>query len=206
MPTSAVRGFQTYGALDLGISFLPGDITRATLRPHAQGTTGAWRSHPGYDLIDQVGLDAQWTGTNTLLKLEAITRGGHEERIYRAHGEESSTPCIRCSARTGTSASSRRSCTIPEATERRPTLFDHDAFLGGRWAWNDVADTSVLGGPMVDLATGEDAAARSRPSGASDPTGVLGADARLFARTNSGSLMHGVRRDGFVSITATRYF
>ena len=86
-----------------------------------------------------------------------------------------------------------------------PTIFDRDLFVGGRWALNDVADTSVLGGPLLDLSSGEVLVlleARRRLGA----VWRLEADARLFVRTDPGSLVYGMRNDSHASVSLTRYF
>jgi len=86
-----------------------------------------------------------------------------------------------------------------------PTVFDNDVFVGFRWALNDVHDTSILGGPVIDYESGEmlvlvEAARR------------LGDDwrfeleATLFANTAAGAPTSGLKRDGFVTLRLSRFF
>ena len=37
------------------------------------------------------------------------------------------------------------------------TTFDNDVFIGGRYALNDIADTSILGGAVIDVEDGSTA-------------------------------------------------
>ncbi len=86
-----------------------------------------------------------------------------------------------------------------------PTIFERDVFVGGRWALNDAADASVLGGPLVDLASGEVVLLleAQRRIGS---VWRMNADARLFGNTNPGSVAHGFGSDGFLSVSLTRFF
>lgn len=198
----ALRGFRTFGPLDLGMSFFRGTSREA--RFDLSRMAGEVRLTPEYDRIDQVGIDAQWTGASTLLKLESMTRGGHGERIYAVTGgvEHTLYQVLGTDGDLGIVAEAMYDSRGQGAPS---TLFDHDAFLGGRWAWNDIADTSVLGGPMVDLSTGETLfLLEVERRIASDWS--LASDVRLFLHTDAGSLMDGVRRDGFVAVALTRYF
>jgi len=109
---------------------------------------------PRYDAIDQLGLDLHWTGSTTLLKLEAITRGGHgsrfaavtggvEHTLYGVFGSEADLGLLAEGMYDGRSAGAP------------VTAFDNDLFAGFRLALNDVAGSTILGGPVVDAATGE---------------------------------------------------
>jgi hypothetical protein len=202
-PDFALRAFRTDGALDVGLSLFRG-TSREPRFALGSNDAGSSALVPEYDRITQVGVDAQWTGERTLLKLEAITREGHAERVDALTlGIEHTLYQIGGSAGDlGVLAE----VMLDSRDEGAPaTLFDHDLFLGGRWALNDVSDTSLLGGPMVDLSTGEmllliEAGRRV------GSVWIVGADARLFLRADEGSPMYGVRRDGFVSLSLTRYF
>ena len=202
-PGFAARAFRTQGALDLGLSFFRG-TSREPRFQVAAGAEGSPALQPLYDQIDQVGLDAQWTGEGTLLKLEAITRAGHGERIYALSGGVEHTLYQLLGSDgdlglIGEVALDSRSEAAP------PTLFDQDVFIGGRWAWNDVSDTSVLGGPVVDLESGEVLLLleAERRIGS---VWRASADVRLFVNTTPGSLVHGIRNDGYLSLAITRFF
>ena len=202
-PDLAARLFRTAGAVDVGLSAFRGTSREPRLVP-VPGEGGAPVLRTEYDLIDQLGLDAQWTGESTLLKLEAMTRGGHGERLYAATAgiERTLYQVVGSSGDLGLLAEvmvDSRGRSAP------PTLFDNDVFLGGRWALNDLADTSVLGGPLVDWRTGEVVLLleAERRLGAA---WSVSADARLFANTDPSSVVHGLRRDGFVSLSLSRYF
>ena len=202
-PDFALRAFRTFGTIDAGLSFF-----RGTSREPGLSIAGSEAGAPflvaRYDRISQVGLDAQWTGERTLLKLEAMTRGGHEDRIAALSlgVEHTLYQVLGSTGDLGVLAElmlDSRDVTAP------PTLYDHDLFFGGRWALNDVADTSVLGGPMVDLATGETLflVEAGRRVGS---VWSVAADARVFVTADEASPLYGLRRDSFVELSLTRYF
>jgi hypothetical protein len=202
-PGFAARFFRTAGALDLGLSVFKGTSREPRLTPATDGE-GAPVLQSEYDEIDQVGLDAQWTGENTLLKLEAITRGGHGERLYSVSGGVERT-LYQIFGSDGDLGLLAEAMYDSRGSGAPPTLFEHDVFVGGRWALNDISDTSVLGGPLIDVTTGETLVlleAERRIGSA----WRLSLDLRLFGNTDRGSLVHGVRRDGFVSLSLLRYF
>jgi hypothetical protein len=202
-PGFAVRAFRTFGALDVGVSGFRG-ISREPRFELDTDAEGSPSLRPLYDLIDQIGLDVQWTGASTLLKLEAITRGGHGGRFYALAGgfEHTTYQVLGTNGDLGLLGEimvDGRGATAP------PTTFDHDLFLGARWARNDVADSSVLGGPVVDLRTGEVLflAEGSKRIGSG---WRLEVDVRLFANAEAGSLVHGIGNDGYLGLALARFF
>jgi hypothetical protein len=202
-PNFAARAFRTFGPLDLGVSVFRG-TAREPRFALSEDSPGAPALRPLYDLIDQVGLDAQWTGEATLLKLEALTRGGHGSRLYALSGGLGRTVYQVLGSNGDLGLLSEVMLDSRDAAAP-PTIFDRDLFVGGRWALNDVADTSVLGGPLLDLSSGEVLVlleARRRLGA----VWRLEADARLFVRTDPGSLVYGMRNDSHASVSLTRYF
>ncbi|MGI9627749.1 MAG: hypothetical protein ACR2QM_13010 [Longimicrobiales bacterium] len=202
-PDLAGRFFKTVGPLDLGLSAFKGTSREPRLTPSVS-REGVSLLQAEYDVIDQVGIDAQWTGAQTLLKLEAMTRGGHSERLYAVSGgiERTLYQVLGSDGDLGLLAEvmyDSRGIGAPA------TIFDNDMFVGGRWALNDVSDTSVLGGPVIDLKTGE-ALILLEAERRIGSEWKLGVDARLFSNAQPKSLIHSVRRDGFVSLSLSRFF
>jgi hypothetical protein len=199
----ALRWSRPIGALDLGASFFRGTSRepRFLLR---QGEDGLPFLQPHYDVIDQLGIDAQWTGDATLFKLEAMTRGGHGERFGAATGgiEHTLYQVFGGGTDLGLLAEFMLDGRGPTAP---PTVFDHDVFLGFRWAANDVHDTAILGGPVIDYRTGEVLALLEMERRLGD-SWRFELEARFFANTAPGGVPHGLRRDGFVTLRLSRFF
>ena len=196
----ALRWSRPFGAFDLGTSFFRG----TSREPRLQLAQDSAFLRPHYDVIDQVGVDVQWTGDAALLKLEAITRGGYGDRFVAATGGIEYTLYQLLSGNSDLGLLAEFMLDGRDA-DAPPTVFDNDVFVGFRWALNDVQDTSILGGPVIDYETGEmlvlvEAARR------------LGDDwrfeleARLFANTAAGAPTSGLKRDGFVALGLSRYF
>jgi len=199
----ALRWSRPFGSFDLGTSFFRGTSREPRFQVETDTQNSAFL-RPHYDVIDQVGVDVQWTGDAALLKLEAITRGGHGDRFVAATGgiEYTVYQLLAGNSDLGLLAEfmvDGRNADAP------PTVFDNDVFVGFRWALNDVHDTSILGGPVIDYETGEmlvlvEAARR------------LGDDwrfeleARIFANTAADAPTSGIKRDGFVALRLSRYF
>jgi hypothetical protein len=159
---------------------------------------------PAYDIIDQVSIDAQWTAGATLWKLEALTRGGHGDRFLAAvAGVEHTLFGIGPGpADLGLLAE----LMLDGRDETAPfTPFDNDVFFGARWAFNDTADSSILGGPVIDYETGEVFAFLEAERRFSDRW-IAALEARWFMNTDATGPIHGLRRDDFVSLRLSRYF
>ncbi len=83
--------------------------------------------------------------------------------------------------------------------------FDNDVFMGARWAFNDTADTSVLGGPIVDYETGEVIAFLEWERRFGDRW-IAGLEGRWLLNTDRQAPLHGLRQDDFITVQLSRYF
>ena len=74
-----------------------------------------------------------------------------------------------------------------------------------RWALNDPSSTTVLGGPVLDVDSGEllviVEAERRIGNG-----WQVGLDVRAFANTRPGSVLHGIRKDSHLTVSVRRFF
>jgi hypothetical protein len=199
----ALRWSRPFGAFDVGTSFFRGTSREPRFRPSTDAQ-GAPFLRPHYDVIDQFGLDVQWTGNATLLKFEAITRGGYGDRFVAATGgiEYTLYQILSGSGDLGLLAEFMLDGRDVDAP---PTVFDNDVFVGFRWALNDVHDTSILGGPVIDYDTGEMLALIEAERRIGDDW-RFELEARLFANTARDGTTSGLRRDGFFALRLSRYF
>jgi hypothetical protein len=199
----ALRWSRPIGPLDVGASFFHGTSREPRFVVVAR-PDGAPELAPRYDLIDQFGVDAQWTGSHMLVKFEGITRGGYGTRFVAATGgiEYTLYQLFGGNSDLGLLGEIMLDGRPQDAP---PTVFDHDVFGGIRWALNDVSGTSILAGPVLDFETGEVLALieAERRIGSS---WKLGLEARLFANTVPGDVTHGLRHDGFAAIRLSRFF
>ena len=85
------------------------------------------------------------------------------------------------------------------------TVFDNDTFLGIRLAFNDIQDTEILGGSIIDNETGElfVLLEASRRIG---QNWKLDLETRLFFNTDSNSPADAFSNDGFISLNVSRFF
>jgi hypothetical protein len=133
---------------DIGVSYFNGTSREPRFALAASGLV------PVYDVIDQFGLDVQATLDATLLKLEAITRDGHQGVGARRFSAVVAGVEHTLSQFAGTEwdvglvlefAWDDRPASAP------PTIFDKDVFFGTRFAFNDEGDSSALLGALVDV-------------------------------------------------------
>jgi hypothetical protein len=134
--------------LDIGFSYFNG--TSREPRFEVAGGTLV----PAYDVIDQIGLDVQATLDATLLKLEAITRDGHQGPGARRFSAVVAGLEHTLSQFADTAwdvglvlefAWDDRPASAP------PTIFDKDLFVGARFAFNDEGDGYALVGALIDV-------------------------------------------------------
>jgi len=145
------RFSQTYGELDIGLSFFKGTDRQPELVPGLD-VTGAPVLIPVYLQMTQYSIDAQLTTEEWLWKLEAIYRdtktrsypaftGGFEYTFYNIFDSDINLGTLVEYSYNG-----------PEAPKR--DVFDSDLFLGARLAFNDAASTDLLAGYVVDTDKG----------------------------------------------------
>jgi hypothetical protein len=149
----AMRYSHFIGNWDLGAYLFHGTSREPRFLPDLSGE----RLVPVYDVIDQLGLDFQYTRGAWLAKFEGIARDGHGETFGAivAGFEHTRYQVLGSSLDLGLLLEYLRD----ERSLAAPfTAFEDDVFLGSRLAFNDTADTALLVGGIVDLENGSTAA------------------------------------------------
>ncbi len=208
------------GALDYGLSWFSGTHRDPQLLPvgFVDSPDGPQPTdlRPWYGQLDQAGLDAQYTLGSWLLKLEAVWR---DEHVLRQNPDGS--PAL--AARRYAAATGGFEYTAygvfdsamdigwlaeyqwDERGRRSAAAFQNDLFLGARLVANDVADSSLLAGVLVDLEHGSRFAsieASRRLSGSSK----LELELRLFnAVAPEDENFHAIRQDDHLRLTWSYY-
>jgi hypothetical protein len=147
---TAVRYSHVLGDWDLGFSYFYGTGREPRLRLKSDPA----RLVPFYDLIHQWGLDVQYTREAWLFKFEGMVRegqgdsfgafvGGFEYTFYQILGSAKDLGVL------GELLIDDR-----DPGKAPPTPMDNDLFLGSRLTFNDVQDTNVLAGGVIDLEDG----------------------------------------------------
>lgn len=196
----ALRYSHYIGDVDLGLSAFSGTSREPRLLPSGDGMFLV----PHYDLIDQVGLDLQYTRDAWLWKLEAIGRetandsfaaavGGVEYTIYQLFDSSSDLGLLFEYQYDGR-----------DALEPL-TLADNDVFIAARFALNDMQDSTALMGAAYDLDTG----ATYMNIEAERRFGenyVLELRARFFSGADLEDPMFVIANDDYLQLQLSRYF
>lgn len=199
----AARWSHVIGDWDIGLSQFYGTGREPRLRPRIQ--SGEVVLVPKYDIIDQTGLDVQATLDAWLLKLEAITRGGQGERFYAtvAGFEYTLFGLFGSDADLGLLAEYLHDSRDEDDAPATP--FDDDFFAGARLALNDVDDTEILAGAVIDRDTQATFVTIEAERRLSENMN-LEIEARFFANVPDSDVLSGIRRDDYVEVRLSTFF
>ncbi len=196
----AMRYTHFIGDFDLGAHYFYGTGREPRLVPNA---AGEWLE-PHYDLIHQAGLDGQYTMDQWLWKLETIVREGQGEVFAAAVGglEYTFFQAFESDADLGLLAEylyDGRDDSAPF------TAADNDVFLGTRLALNDVQDTSILAGGIVDADRRSTALLVEAERRIGDRW-KLELESRWFLKPDAGDPLSAFQDDDFILLRASYFF
>ncbi len=195
----ALRWSHSVGNLDVGLSYFNG-----TSREPRMIQTGSVLA-PHYDQIAQAGLDLQLTAGDWLWKLEAIRRSGHGPDFWAATaGFEWTIPGISGSGG-DLGLIAEYSYDGRDLAQAPATNYDDDLFLGARLALNDISDTSLLAGALID----RDTDARVYLVEGQRRLGenwLLSLEGRFFDGAAAPDPISAIRNDDYISIGLKRSF
>ena len=198
----AMRFSQTYGNLDLGLSWFKGTSRDPLLLPGADDEGKAVLT-PFYEQMTQFGIDAQWIVADWIWKLEAIRReaesndfnaftAGFEYSFYGIFGSVADLGAI-----------------VEYSYDSRPkneaSVLDDDVFVGGRFAFNDAQSSEILAGFFVDTANRSRSfrVEGSRRVGASWKATL---ELQTFSNIDSADQLAAFANDDFLRLEMAYYF
>ena len=208
----AARYANSFGAWDAGLHYFRGTSREPSFVPVLAG--GAPALAPYYEIIDQAGLDAQYTTGAQLWKLETLYRRGQRdrrgaERDYAAFAGGLEYTFYGLFEGSEALGGADFGLLIEYLRDSRgaaaPGAFQNDVFVGGRLALNDAQDTAALAGVICDLAHGT----RLFSLEAGRRIGEnfrLTVEARLFSNVAARDAVDDFRDDDFVRIALERFF
>lgn len=199
----ALRYANTFGPIDLGLSYFNGTTRDPLFTLGRDRANGAPVVVPIYDQISQIGLDAQYTSGGLLLKLEAIHRSGQGDPYFAATGGfEYTFPDVKGS---GIDVGLVGEYIYDERGDLAPTPFTNDIFVGTRFAFNDEASTDLLAGGIIDPKTGATFFSLEGSRRIAEDY-KLSVEARAFVAVPDNDFLAGFRTDHLLQVELTRYF
>jgi len=196
----ALRYSHYIGDWDIGAHGFHGTGREPSLVP----SPGGGSLIPFYEVTNQLGVDVQYTREAWLWKLEAIGRegqgdtfgaavGGFEYTFYQIGGGAADIGLLAEYLYDG------RDDTAPA------TAFDDDVFVGSRLALNDLQDTQVLAGAIVDRHDRSIAAfiEAERRIGSNYKIEL---ESRWFLNTDDQNPLATFNRDSFLTLRLSRHF
>lgn len=149
----ALRYSHTIDRWNLGLHYFHGNSREPRLIPNHPDLRQATHVNPNYDLINQAGLDIQYTGDVWLGKFEGIIREGQGSTFGAlvAGLEYTKYQIFDSDTDLGLLVEYLYDGRDDDGLSAPVTPFDNDIFLGTRLSLNDVKNTQVLAGIMMDL-------------------------------------------------------
>jgi hypothetical protein len=150
----AGRWSRTFGDFELALSNFYGTSRDPRLEPVVRN--GNLKLIPHYDLINQTGIEGQYTGANLLLKLEAIGRDGlgPYRGAFATGFEYTFVGVFDTAADLGVLGEFHYDSANREDRSVAFNPFEHDIFTGIRLALNDEQSSDLLTGVIVDVTDG----------------------------------------------------
>ncbi len=216
----AVRVQGYAGALDYGLAWFSGTARNPQLLAanivNTPDGPQATALQPFYGLLDQLSLDAQYTVGSWLLKLEAVWR--EQGLLAQVPGQAPQLIEVDYGAATGGFEYTRYGVfesawdigylaeyLWDERNDAADNGFQNDLFLATRLAANDVLDTTLLAGVVMDLDRGSrfiSVEASRRLDGSTK----LSLELRLFNNIDArDTLFYPLRQDDYIQLELTRY-
>lgn len=197
----ALRWSETVDEFDIGLHYFDGTSRNPNFKPIIKnGQPIALQAH--YPLMKQLGLDLQYTGEETIWKLEAITRDINDDR-YSAMvgGFEHTLPAFESGSELGLLAEYHRD----SRGENSGAAFQNDLFVGGRYALNDEVDTQLLVGAFVDL----DDQSKSLRLEASRRLGKgfkINIEGQVFSDIDKSNPLNLFEKDDYIQVELQKFF
>ncbi len=200
----AARWSKTIGDWDVGVSHFYGTSREPRL---LLGTRRGGQPvlFPRYDLINQSGLDVQYTRGSWLWKFEGISRSGQGNRFFAAVGgfEYTEYQIFESAADLGLLLEFQYD---GRNNKKAPgTINDNDLFAGARLALNDEQDTTALAGVIVDVKNGASFFSIEAERRVGDNWKVE-LEARFSAFIPDKDIASGIRKDDLITLRLNRYF
>ena len=198
----AARYQNSFGPVDLGLSVFHGTNREPRLRTFVSGS-GPY-AKPYYETMTQAGIDVAWALGDLVLKGEALYRFNQGDPFFATvvGGEYTIKNAVAMDVDLGLIAEFN----FDDRNSRNPpTIFDKDAFAGLRVTFNDVSDSRILFGALVDV---EDASTYLylEASRRIYSNWRIEVEGRYFAAGSNADALRAIDSDSFAQLRLSRYF
>ena len=197
----AFRYSHYLGDWDIGTSYFYGTGREPTLILNESAT----RLIPHYDIINQLGIDIQYTNEEWLWKFEGIIREGQGDTFAATVvGFEYTFFQFRDS-------DADFGILLEHLFDDRDdigtpaTTLENDVFIGARYTLNDIQDTSLLAGGIIDLED-ESFSLRMEAERRIGDSIKVELEGQLFSNARDNSLTAAFRDDDFIQLSISQYF
>jgi len=198
-PDFSVRWKNYFGPVDIGLSYFKGNGREPYFEFDPLGNINAF-----YPYIDQIGLDVQITANALLLKFESIYRDAADQRFIAAvAGFEYTFSNIDGN---GLDIGIIGEYLYDERDAFALSGLQNDLFYGIRLAFNDINDTAILLGGIVDLDTQTNLMTLEASRRVANNL-IVTLEARLFDTISSQELfLSFFKQDSFLAFSFSKYF
>jgi hypothetical protein len=196
----ALHWMHTLGLADIGLSYFSGTDRQPQFVPILT-SDGQVELAPRYNQLNQLGLDLLLVYGGWLWKLEAVSRESRNQHstAFVAGFEYTLVGLLGSQWDLGLLGEY-----LYDDRGAMATPFEHDVFVGGRLALNDIGGTAILVGMIVDTYHGSKVTIVEASRRLTDWWSVE-AEVRAFSDGNRGELMYDLRQDDFLQIRITRH-
>jgi len=195
----AVRWSHSLGDWDVAVSHFYGTNREPTLSLNASATALV----PFYEVMNQTGLEVQYTTDAWLWKWESIRRetkaqtfsaltAGLEYTFYSVFESDLDIGLI-------------SEYSFDDRDNASQVAFEDDVLVGARLTWNDPQSSELLFGVTHDL-TSEDMGWRLEASRRLGERWKLSVEGQFFDIKNKKSVLYPLQRDDFIQLELARYF
>ena len=197
----AFRYSHYIGDWDIGASYFYGTGREPTLLVSSDGS----RLIPHYDIINQVGIDIQYTNEEWLWKFEGIIREGQGDTFAATvFGFEYTFFQFR-------NSDADLGILVEHLYDDRDkidaplTILENDLFVGTRYTFNDIQDTSLLAGGIFDLED-ESYSIRLEAERRIGDSIKIELEGQIFTNARDDSLTSEFEDDDFVQLRLSKFF
>ena len=197
----ALRYSHYIGDWDVGLSYFYGTGREPTLVPDSSST----ELLPLYEIIHQIGIDLQYTREEWLWKFEGIAREGQGDTFFAtvAGFEYTFFQVAESDADLGILLEhlydGRDDENVPF------TSLENDLFAGLRYTFNDINDSAVLAGVIIDLED-ESNSVRVEAERRIGDSWKIEFEAQWFNNTRANSSTDSFKDDDFTVLKVSKFF